>query len=1142
MSLARFGVRKPVVANLVMFAVIGAGLIFGVQLRREFFPYVEPRLVTITAPYPGAAPEEVESSLAKKIEDRVADITDVKEINTTVAEGMCVVRVEFEEGTPIDRAVADVKREMDALQDLPEQSDRITVDKVEPNLPAIVLSISGDADERTMKEFIQQCREDLLTLPEITDILPGGLRADELRVEVSPEGALEHGLGLSAVSDRVAAAMAEMPGGSVRGTSSTVSVRSMGVDERADAVRDIALKVTPDGGVVRVGDVAAVTDGFVDDDLRIRFNGKPAITLTIFRVGEQDVITIADMVKAYVAGRRGEDLDLSWGERVKLAMFRAKADKEADARYKEAVEAWHERGSLPEEEPRQRVGVVDPSMVSPRFAAHALGYERFLVAPPPGSLDTSTDLARFVRGRLDLLTRNALQGGVLVFLTLVVLLNWRIAFWVAAGLVVSLMGTLAVMSFVGVTLNFLTMFGLIIVIGILVDDAIVVSENIAARHESGEPAMVAAVAGTDQVAWPVVGTVLTTIFAFLPLALLNGQIGDFLGVLPIVVGCSLGVSMIEALFILPVHMGHSLRSADRARLRSRGSRLAKFEARFDLWRDGLFNRVIVPRYGRLLAWSIEHRYLTIAATVAVFTVSIGMVAGGRLEFIFLEEDDAETVNVAVTMPIGTSVDRTDEVVHRIEQIALEQPEVASAFAQSGAVGDLQGEGLGSTASNIGQIVLELTPVERRDRTSPQLIQAIHDQLGDVPDAKSIRMEGVAGGPGGPALSFTVSGDPGAPMREAVERIKGVLAEFDGVYGIADDSDSGKREVRFTLKDGATELGFTRASLGRQIQGMVFGLEPYTFAGDREDVKVRVTSPPRVRRSLAELERQYVFTPDGRAVPLGEVARMEDGEADATIRRLDRKRAITVSADVNRALGNPDKLAAEIRPLIDLALGDLHGVRLVERGRQKDLKDSFASLPVGMAVSVGLIYVVLAWLFGSFTQPLIVMTAIPFAVIGMIWGHIVMGYAMTFLSLIGFIALAGVVVNDSLIFMEFFNEERRKGLDVPTAGVAAGRARIRAILLTTITTVFGLTPLMLEQSFQAKFLIPMAITISFGLLSATLIILLTLPALLMVLDDVAATARFLWTGRRGLPRVNPFVPDPELDMLDRPERSTTGPGV
>ena len=1090
MSLARFGVRKPVVANLVMFAIIGAGLIFGVGLRREFFPFVESRIITVMAPYPGAAPQEVEDALAAKIEDRVADLTGVKEINTTVSEGAASFTVEFNEGYPIQVALNDVKREIDALQDLPDDVDNIVVDILEPNMPAIIVAIYGDSDERTMKDFIIQTRDDLLTLPEITDVQTGGVRTDELRVEVSPEKAIEYGVSLPTIADRISAAMIELPGGSVKTDTSTISIRSVGVDEGADTVREIVVKATDDGGVVRVADIAEVTDGFVDTDLVTRYEGEPTMTLTVFRVGDQDVIRIANQVKAYVAGRKGEEQ--SYGP--------LKAELQA---------AWD------------------------------LGNERFQASNPPGTLMTTTDLARFVEGRLDLLLRNALQGGVLVFLTLVLLLNWRISFWVAMGLIVSLLGTLTMMAALDISLNFLTMFGLIIVIGILVDDAIVVAENITARHEKGEPAMIAAVHGADQVGWPVVSTVLTTVFAFLPLGLMDGQIGDFMNVMPVVVGCALGVSLIESLFILPVHMGHSLKSVDKIKANGRKEhsfflfrKLGKLEARYDEWRDKLISGKILPAYERLLHKAVSFRYVTLATVIAIFIVSIGMVATGRLQFILFETDDAETVNVTITMPIGTPLEKTAAVVAKYEQVCLDIPEIQSTFAMAGAVSDLEGAGGDSSSSHLGQLILELQSAEDRDRTSVAIQDEIRERVGPIPDAKNVRMEGMSGGPSGPALNFTVVGDSIDQLDIAVARIKEILSEYPAVYAIADDSDRGQRELRFTLRDGASELGFTRANLGRQIQAAVFGIEAFTFAGNREDIDVRVTMPQRVRRSSAAVENMYVFTPDGTPVPITEVAEITESQAYATIRRLDRKRAISVQADVYRQLANPDQLASELQPELREAIADLHGVQLVQRGRQKDFADSMQSLPVGMMVASGLIYVVLAWLFASFLQPIVVMLAIPFAMIGMIWGHIIMGSSMTFLSMIGFIALAGIVVNDSLIFMEFFNERRRDGMSVYDAGVATGKARFRAIMLTTITTVLGITPLMLETSFQAKFLIPMAITIAFGLMSATFIILLVLPSLLLIFDDIVHAMRVVISGDVNLERRNPKLPDPDLEVLDQ----------
>lgn len=1121
MSLARFGVRKPVVANLVMLTIIGAGIIFGVGLRREFFPYVQPRIISVMAPYPGAAPDEVEEALAKKIEDRIADLTGVKEILATVAEGMASFQVEFEEGFPIQTALNDVKREVDALQDLPDAVDNIVVDILEPNMPAILVAIHGDKDERAMKRFINQTRDDLLSLPGITDAQPGGVRGDELRVEVSPERALEHGLSLPVIADRIRASMIELPGGTVKTDTSTISIRSVGVEERADTVRDIVIKATGDGGVVRVGDVASVSDGFVDTDLVTRYEGEPTMTLTVFRVGDQDVIKISDQVKAYVAGRRGEDYDAGFGERVGLTIAQARARLQENRRA--------------QDDPP----VKAPQYQSDRYAAWALGYERYQLAVPPGNLITTTDLARFVEGRLDLLLRNALQGGALVFITLVLLLNWRISFWVAAGLVVSLLGTLTLMAALDISLNFLTMFGLIIVIGVLVDDAIVVAENITARHERGEPALIAAVHGTDQVAWPVVSTVLTTVFAFLPLGLMDGQIGDFMNVMPWVVGCALGVSLIETLFILPMHMGHSLRNVDK--IKQNGSKkhrfgvfraLGRLEARYDAWRDRTVQGRLLPAYEKLLRASVSFRYVTLALVIAILTVSVGMVASGRLQFILFETDDAETVNITVTMPVGTPLEKTASVVRRYEEVCLRIPEIQSTFAMAGAVSDLEGAGGDTSSSHMGQLILELSSAENRDKTSVQIQDQIRQAVGPIAGVKNIRMEGMSGGPSGPALNFTVAGDSIEQLDLAVMRIKQILSEYEAVYAIADDSDRGQRELRFELRDGASELGFTRADLGRQIQAAVFGLEAFTFAGNREDIDVRVTTPERVRRSSAALEGMYVFTPAGTPVPLAEVASVQESQAYATIRRLDRKRAISVQADVHRELKNPDELARELQPIMQEAIADLSGVSLVQRGRQKDFADSMQSLPVGMLVASGLIYVVLAWLFSSFVQPIVVMLAIPFAAIGMIWGHIIMGSAMTFLSLIGFIALAGIVVNDSLIFMKFFNEKRAEGFGVFDAGVATGLARFRAIMLTTITTVLGITPLMLETSFQAKFLIPMAITIAFGLMSATFIILLVLPTLLLIFDDVIHAVRVVWTGNTQLERSNPHVVDPELEQLDK----------
>ena len=1077
MNIAAFGVRKPVPANLVMLALVGAGLALGLRLRREFFPETRPNEVVITAPYPGASPDEIENALAIKIEDRVDDLDDVKEINTTVVEGAATIRIEFNEGVPIEDAVARVKREVDALQDLPERAERIIVTEFEPNIPVISVTLFGDADERVMKDAIREMRDDLLTFPDMGDVLVSGVRGDEISVEVDPAKMLEHRVSLPLIAGRVREGMTETPAGSVRTPSSNVTLRAVGAQEQAADVRTIVVQSDPDGRPVRVGDLATVTQGFEDVDLRTRFNGAPAASLTIYATGDQDVINIAARAKAYVAGRTRKPLALTWRERLSMTL----------AHY--------------------RAGASKP----PRVLAYELGALSPVI--PGADIRVHSDLARFVQQRLDLLARNAFWGGVLVFATLVALLATRVALWVMAGLIVSILGTLAVMYLLGITLNFLTMFGLIVVIGLLVDDAIVVAENISAKFEAGEPALAAAVSGARQVEWPVVATALTTIVAFLPLRAIEGRIGELMGALPIVVACALGISLLESLLILPSHMGHSLRKVERRRSRANPAARPLPNTRMVApIRERLFSRLLLEPYTHFLDWCLRRRYLTVALTLAALIGSFGLILGGRVRFEFLSSADAELILADLRMPIGTPMDRTDEAVRKIERAALALPEVETAFSVVGARQNLDGDG-GAQQTNLAQVYLELKRVELRDRTSRQVIDDLRRTLGDIPGVKSLRFEEASGGPSGSDISYAVVAESDARIMPIVDAIKTKLDEFAGVYDVSDDADAGQRELRIELRPGASELGFTTENLATQLRASVFGLKAYTFAGDREDVDVRVKLTEPYRRSLAKLESVHVFTPTGRPVPLAEIARLTEAEGYATVRRLNRQRAVTVTADVDRAVANPEEITTAMTGALHSLAANSAGVRILPRGRQEDLADSFRSLPLGMLGAVGAIYVILAWLFGSYIQPFAVLLAVPFATIGAIWGHLIMGFDMTILSLIGFVALTGIVVNDSLILMQFYNEKRVEHVSMRAALVASGRARLRAILLTTITTVLGLSPLMLEQSFQARFLIPMAITISFGLIAATGLTLVVLPCILMIGRDAHRLAHYLATGRR-----------------------------
>lgn len=1075
MSLPRFSVTKPVPVNLLMMATIIAGVFALFIIRREFFPETTPDQAMVSLPYPGATPQEIEESMARKVEDALADLDEVERLTTTLSEGGGGILVEFRQGEDIFRAIREVENAVDALADLPDEAEEIRVTEFEPNLPAIMVTIYGDADEEVLKRAIRRVRDDLKKLPGMGDITISGVRDYEVRVDVDEAALLEYRISLPQVSDAIRSWMADVPGGTVRTNVGNINVRTLGVAERAEAIRQIVVRATPDGQVLRVGDIATVHEDFVDDQIERRFNGLPSVSLVVYKTGDQDAVEIAKMTRAYVAGRRGEPFDGS---------------------------------------------VLEDLFGSNRKTAWEMGFNH--PDPVPGEITTHSDLARFIEDRLDLLGRNALQGAVLVFFTLLAFLNWRAAFWVMTGLVTALCGTLVMMTLTGITLNLLSMFGLIIVIGMLVDDAIVVTENIQSRYDRGETALQAAIRGTEQVAWPIVGIVTTTIVAFVPLVFVRGRIGDLLASLPIVVACALTVSLMETVLILPSHIGHSLVKRDKAR----PGRWANLMRRLEQRRDRIIHERILPAYERLLRVLLEYRYITTAVTIAVLIVSLGMVAGGRLEYVFLDESDAETIVVDVRMPIGTSLAETDRVMRQLEAAAAAQPEVLTISTNVGQSASVESGQIDTNATHVGQMFVELVPVELRDRESSLVIAAMREHHGIIDGPELLRYSEISGGPAGADITIQVMGEDMSEMERVVAAIKYALRQREGVYDIADDNYSSQRELQIRLHPHAAALGFNNDNVARQVRGALFGIDAHVFSANREDIDVRVRLDERSRRTLSTIENLWIISPTGQRVPLGEVADLIDGTGHATIRRIDRERAITVTADVAPHL-SPETIMEDLQPELAKLAADNPAITIDFGGRQRDMSKAFASLPLGAGVALLLVYVILAWLFSSYVQPLIVMLAIPFGIIGVIWGHLFFGYRATFLSTIGLIALCGIVVNNSLILVQFFNEARTYGISVREALLQAGRQRFRPILMTSITTFLGLTPLMLEQSFQAKFLIPMAISIGFGLVSSTVLVLTMLPCFMMILDDIRRALYYLW---HGLPCPEPAQPPPAAPAM------------
>ncbi len=728
-------------------------------------------------------------------------------------------------------------------------------------------------------------------------------------------------------------------------------------------------------------------------------------------------------------------------------------------------------------------------------------------------LEVTTDLARFIEQRLDLMTRNARLGIILVLFALAFFLDLRVALWVGVGLAISFLGTFMLMHVFNASINLLSLFGLIVVLGLIVDDAIVIGENFYTKIAEGLSPPEAAIAGTNEVAKPVLAAVLTTIAAFLPLMFMGGRIGTFLGVLPIVVSAALMVSLIEAFIILPSHLGHQkIRDPS---LPPRFGAVGRSWMAFRKKQREILDVRMPAVYEKVLRFVLRWRYASMAAAVGLSAAVIGLVAGGIVPFVLLQETDAETISITLEMTAGTPESGTLDVIQQIETMALSCPETRTVFSTVGSAFDDRGRVTPADPATVGQLVIELVAAEQREklgqRNSKAIIAAWRLRSAGIPGVTSLRIVGRGGGPAGKDIEIRLRSDDLDAANRAAEYVKELLAGYRGVSEIEDDLTEGKLEVRLALKDTARALGLTTRDLALQVRHALFGFEVQDLQEEDEEITVRVVLPEAARRDIADLGRFRLQTPTGARVPLSEVALLTTERGYSSLVRADGKRAVTVTAEVDDEVTNSSRITGELGDKL-AGIGHLFpGVTVSFEGQKKETMESVGSLKILFPLALLIIYSLIAMLFRSYVQPIVVMAAIPYAFVGAVLGHLIMGYPFTILSMIGAVALAGIVVNDSLILVDFINRRRRAGVGTFEAIIEGGKSRLRPILLTSITTIFGIGPLMLERSFQAQFLIPMAISIVFGLALATVLTLVLLPTLYLAFEDLRGCVRWLLTG-------------------------------
>ncbi|RME03291.1 MAG: efflux RND transporter permease subunit [Planctomycetota bacterium] len=732
------------------------------------------------------------------------------------------------------------------------------------------------------------------------------------------------------------------------------------------------------------------------------------------------------------------------------------------------------------------------------------------------SLAYITDLSRFIQQRLELMTRNAKMGLILVLASLALFLHWRLAFWVAMGIPVSFMGTFIVMHLMGESINLISLFALIVVLGMIVDDAIVVGENVYTKMEQGLPPKNAAIHGALEVVLPVCAATLTTIAAFAPLLFVEGRIGTLMGILPKIVIAALLVSLLEAFLILPAHLGHIPNPSHKPQKKSQSNPWKKIIQPLQQIKFYLLQHLLPQTFTKILSLTLKWRYVTLALSLAFSLLVLGLVASQKVPFVFVQKMDSENISINLEMSVGTPVEITEATIKKMENIISRFPEVKHIFSVVGSTFTRGGRKSAADPATVGQINLELYPGPQRQakkqRNSQQLILDMRAAMAHLPQVKNIQFHAAHGGPGGEDIQILVQSENLHTLVQAVEFVRQTIQKYDAISNVEDNMNMGKRELHFSLKEKGHFLGLTTNELASQIRYALHGVEVQKLQREDEEVQVRLLLPKNNKHHLKHLLLLPIKTPNGELVPLQEVAEIQSVRGYGALYRIDGKRAYTIIAEVNENKGNVAQITEDLVKKLSIVPQKFPGVSLQFEGKRKETKKSLASLKTGFLAALLLIYCILAVLFRSYIHPVIIMLVIPYSFIGSILGHYLMGFPFTIISMIGCVALAGIVVNDSLILVDFINRLRRKSTNLHHAILQGAQSRLRPILLTSITTILGLAPLMLEKSFQAQFLIPMAISLVFGLSLATILVLILIPAFYHILEDLLATWNWIWNGK------------------------------
>ncbi|MDG2408061.1 MAG: efflux RND transporter permease subunit [Pirellulales bacterium] len=1035
----RWAIKNTPAMNMLMVAILAVGMFSLVKMRREVFPQFDLEVVLASVAYPGASPEEIEEGICQKIEEAVRGVDGIKKMTSVAKEGSGNVVLELRgDVQDVQKIVSEVRSAVDRIPSFPELAEDIEVQQITMRWPAIKVGVltpteQEPVDDLQLRAMAERVRDDLLRLPEVSQVKLLGARDYQIDIEIDEETLRKYGLTLQKLAEIVRRENLELPGGTMRGEGQNVLLRGKNKQLSGPEIARIPVVTDQAGVALTLADLGTVKDEFSDAVMVSEVNGQSALVLGVERTSNEDLLAMTDAVRGYVA--------------------------------------HHE---LPG------------------------GY----------SMVTWQDMSVDVKDRLNMLIKNGLMGLVLVFLVLAVFLELKLAFWVALGIPVSLLGAGSLLLFGGQTLNMLSMFAFLMALGIVVDDAIVVGENIYSHRQMGKRLIQAAIDGTVEVAPSVVASVCTTIVAFGPMLFVSGVMGKFIAVMPIAVIAMLAISLFESVFILPCHLAHR----ESLLFRLIGVLLFAFHFFIEIFRRlnrltaDYLERFIEKIYLPVLRWSLECRWVVLAGAACLLMVAVGFVKAGIVPFIVFPKLDSNVIRAKVAFPDGTPLAVTQSATAQIERALWElnqdmsSPDMALVELSHRSIGsqgisDNPAKAAEAFGSHVGNVEVQLADTTERQITSQEIVSEWRKRTGTIVGAESLTFGAPNFGPGGKPIEFKLLAPTPffGDLEAAVELCKERLREFQGVYDVEDDSRPGKWEYQIRVRDNAKSMGVSTADLAETVRATYYGEEVMRLQRGRHEVKLMVRYPESDRKSLKEFERLRIRTGDGQERPLTELAEVDVERGYSEINRVDQMRSITISADVEEGVGNARQIVQQLQSeFMPNVLAEFPQVQVRWEGQQEQTKESIGSLLSGTIVALLVMFFLLTLVFRSYLQPLLIVLIIPFGVIGAVFGHAIMGLPITLFSFFGLVALTGVVVNDSIVLIDFINRRVRDGVPIDDALIDAGRRRFRPVLLTTLTTVVGLLPILLETSFQAQVLIPMANSLSFGLMLATGLILILVP--------------------------------------------------